>query len=308
MMAAGAKMLDAFFHSLTLAGPGGHAIVFVILALLGVGVFANLTICARYRSIEKDVREETDPSGRFRHRVLDLIFYDAREALARNPRDLNTQAIIERHFQDRLSGLLLGERFCKSLVGLMIILGLVGTFYGLTLSIGKLVTLVSGDAAGVTDITTSITQGLAQALAGMSVAFTSSLFGIGAAIVMTLVGVFFNVADRRAAAMVKIEHYIDNILRPQIEAPDAAPGYAGTVNVSPKLEQIVQSFGHSVAKLEAMVTHFDSALQGFAATTRDFREFNLHLKDNIQRMSLNFGDFSETLKTQVVVLKSRDPR
>jgi hypothetical protein len=41
---------------------------------------------------------------------------------------------------------------------------------------------------------------------------------------------------------------------------------------------------------------FDEALNRFAGSTREFQEFNLHLKDNIQRMSLSFGDLSSALK------------
>jgi hypothetical protein len=43
----------------------------------------------------------------------------------------------------------------------------------------------------------------------------------------------------------------------------------------------------------------------FSATTRDFREFNFHLKDNLQRMSLSFGDLSETLKEHTRALRPR---
>jgi hypothetical protein len=73
-------------------------------------------------------------------------------------------------------------------------------------------------------------------------------------------------------------------------------------------EQMVTNFGRSVDNLNQIIARFDSALQGFASTTRDFREFNLHLKDNVQRMSLGFGDLSETLKSQITALKTRDPR
>ena len=45
------------------------------------------------------------------------------------------------------------------------------------------------------------------------------------------------------------------------------------------------------------MTRFESALETFATTTRDFHEFNLHLKDNVQRMSLSFADLSEVLKS-----------
>jgi hypothetical protein len=64
-------------------------------------------------------------------------------------------------------------------------------------------------------------------------------------------------------------------------------------------EPVLARFGQSVAALEASVGRFDGALRGFATTTREFHEFNLHLKDNIQRMSLAFGDLSETLKREI---------
>ncbi|MET0410976.1 MAG: hypothetical protein ABW217_06750, partial [Polyangiaceae bacterium] len=66
-----------------------------------------------------------------------------------------------------------------------------------------------------------------------------------------------------------------------------------------RFEQLVVGFGASVAQLSSAVDQFEAALTTFAGTTRDFREFNLHLKDNVQRMSLSFGDFSEALKAQV---------
>jgi hypothetical protein len=44
---------------------------------------------------------------------------------------------------------------------------------------------------------------------------------------------------------------------------------------------------------------FEAALQTFATTTRDFHEFNLHLRDNVQRLSLTFADLSNSLKAQL---------
>jgi hypothetical protein len=66
--------------------------------------------------------------------------------------------------------LLLAERFVRAATGLVIILGLLGTFYGLTSSIGRLVQLVAGDTGGVSDITQGVTTELTQALSGMAVA------------------------------------------------------------------------------------------------------------------------------------------
>jgi methyl-accepting chemotaxis protein len=295
-------------------GPGGFLIIGIIVLILVLNVSITLAICQRYNRMGQDLLRGTDPPQPFRTRVLNRIVDDARKAREDGAVEINTQAIIEHNFQTELGSLLLGERFGKSATGLTIILGLVGTFYGLTLSITKLVALVSGEAAGVTEITQSVTKGLTEALSGMSIAFSTSLFGIGAAIIMTVIGIFWNIPDRREAVMIRIEHYLDNLVykRDQTQA-FAANFAAGHLPVGQPMagyptEQMVTNFGRSVDNLNQIIARFDSALQGFAATTRDFREFNLHLKDNVQRMSLGFGDLSDTLKDQIAVLKTRDSR
>lgn len=72
------------------------------------------------------------------------------------------------------------------------------------------------------------------------------------------------------------------------------------------LERAIGDFGRSVTTLDDAVARFESALEAFAASSREFHEFNAHLKDNIQRMSLSFGDLSEALKDQITALRSAD--
>jgi methyl-accepting chemotaxis protein len=214
------------------------------------------------------------------------------------------QAIIEHHFQSEHAGLLLAERFIRAATGLVIILGLVGTFTGLTLSVGQLVGMLAEDPARGVDVADVATKGLTRALSGMSVAFSASLFGIGSAIVLTLFNVLSNVTDRRQALLTDVEAHLEKLL---VVGPLAARGEPGEVSPeNAELAQIVADFGAQVAGLESCVMQFGSALQTFAGTTRDFREFNLHLKDNVQRMSLSFADVSEAVKHHVHAL--REPR
>jgi ABC-type transporter Mla subunit MlaD len=88
--------------------------------------------------------------------------------------------------------------------------------------------------------------------------------------------------------MVQIETYLDRALPASTAAAPAAPA---------------SSLADSLARLDGSVSRFDSALQTFATTTRDFREFNAHLKDNVQRLSLAFGDLSDTLKAHTTALR-----
>lgn len=305
-------MPDALFDSLSLVDLSGYVIITAIVALLITAIAVTFALRARYAAIERDLKRHSGPGPTFESPVLNKIVSKAREVLRLHPRDINTQAIIEQGFHSELRWLLTGERFVKASTGLMIILGLVGTFYGLTLSIGKLVTLVSGDMGDAAEITESLTRGLTEALSGMSVAFSTSLFGIVAAIIMTLLGVFASVPDRRAAVMVQVEAYLDNVFLNALRTgggevsggvSEARP--AGRPLDGGDLDQMIAGFGEAVGQLQATVAHFESALQSFSTTTRDFREFNLHLKDNVQRMSLSFGDLSDTLKEQVGSLKTR---
>lgn len=301
-------MDNPLLRSLSLLDTSGYVIIAIIVVLLVSAMLLTVIIRARYASMQRELRRYPGGGARFESPVLTRIVQDTEAALALHPRDLNTQAIIERSFDAELRGLLIGERYIKATTGLLIILGLVGTFYGLTLSIGRLVTLVAGDAGGSgTEVTESLMQGLTQALSGMSVAFSCSLFGILSAIIMTLVGVFANVGDRRNALMVEIEALLDNELFAGAQAATggALRGGAG-IAISDDLQRVVSGFGASVAQLQSSVAQFESALLNFSATTRDFREFNLHLKDNVQRMSLSFGDLSETLRGHVSALRARE--
>jgi len=279
----------------------GYVIVSAIVLCFLLSLVTTLAVRARYARLARELSEKSGvvpfESPLLRQIVQDVT--DAARANAAGPGGSpNVQAIIEHHFQQQLRGALLGERFVRSSTGLVIILGLVGTFYGLSLSIGKLVGLLSADS-GTVDITQALTVGLTDTLSGMSVAFTSSLAGIATAIILTLLGVLLNIPSARTSLLLQLETYLDRLLAaaPITRATDTS-GELLDPHESQLLAQILGAFGESVAQLHGTVTRFESALQTFADTTRDFREFNLHLKDNVQRMSLNFADLSEVLKTQ----------
>jgi methyl-accepting chemotaxis protein len=292
-------MQSGLLQRLSLFDVRGYIIVSAIVLCFLISLLTTLGVRARYARIAADLAEKSGvvpfETPLLRH-IVQEVRDRARSALGGPP---NVQAIIEHNLQQQLRGALLGERFVRASTGLVIILGLVGTFYGLSLSISKLVSLLSADS-GTVDITQALTVGLTDTLSGMSVAFTSSLAGIAAAILLTLLGVVLNVSSARTALMLQLETYLDRLLATDLAlAPAAAPSDgAAATREARALAQLLDSFGQSVAQLDGTMTRFESALQNFSTTTRDFREFNLHLKDNVQRMSLSFADLSEVLKAQ----------
>lgn len=291
-------MTSVIFDGLSQVDTTGRIILASTVASLLLAMGLNLFVHARYAALQRDLQQNGLSERLSAHPALSRIAREAREA-ARRSREPNVQAIVEESLQVELKPLLLAERFVRAATGLVIILGLLGTFYGLTLSIGRLVELVSSDPGAATEVTQAITSGLTRALSGMAVAFSNSLFGIASAVVLTIFGVISNVTDRRTAFMIDVETHVDRLLA---ETASDHPGPSGT------LERTVVAFDQAVERLQGAVAQFDGALQAFAVSTRDFREFNLHLKDNVQRMSLSFGDFSEKLKSELVALKFNGER
>jgi hypothetical protein len=275
-------MIATLLAGLSLIDTTGLAILGTTLTTLVLGIVANLWLRARYAALEKDLRHSRGPEATFSHPVLNRIVLDATET-ARRSREPNFQATIDDRFQSDLRPMLFAERFVRSATGLVIILGLLGTFYGLTLSIGRIVHLVSAETGAGTDAALGVSQGLTHALSGMAVAFSNSLVGVLSAVILTIIGVLSNVSDRRTAVMIQIETYLDRVCA-QGTGGALVPGLAG--------------FGDSVARLDGAVARFESALQAFSSTTRDFHEFNAHLKDNVQRLSLTFADLSDSMKAQ----------
>lgn len=279
--------------SLHLVDLSGTAIIVVISLLLLLGVATTFLARARYAAMTKELRSEHSPGTVYASAVLNRATADLERELARLPtggraEGVNVPGIIERAVQFELRGLLMGERLIKANAGLLITLGLVGTFYGLTKSIGELVSLVSSDFSPQADVAEPLTRGLTDALGGMSVAFTTSLAGILAAILVTLLGVFASVAERRTAFMIQLELQLDRMVA-DWQARQPAVGTEATLRATEQFDRAVQA-------LQATVGRFEGALARFADNSREFHEFNAHLKDNIQRMSLSFADVTGALK------------
>jgi hypothetical protein len=254
-------MQTSILDGLALVDATGRLILAATATVLVAAIGAHAVLRARYASLERDLDRNGDAQPQFTHAVLARAVKDASEAARRSDAP-NTQAIIEDAFQAELGSLLLAERFLRAATGLVLVLGLLGTFYGLTLSIGKLVHLVSADVGPVADVATTMTHGLTQALGGMAIAFSNSLVGIGSAVVLTVLGVVNGVTDRRTALMIRLETYLERL------APARPPSRGGA-------GAAVDAFGASVARLEGAVARFESALTHFSASTKDLREVQL---------------------------------
>ncbi|MCU0888034.1 MAG: flagellar motor protein MotA [Rubritepida sp.] len=90
----------------------------------------------------------------------------------------------------------------RYMTGLLIFLGLLGTFWGLLLTIGSVAEVIGAMSLGageVAELFDQLKAGLAEPLRGMGVAFSSSLLGLGGALVLGFLDLTAGQAQSRFA-------------------------------------------------------------------------------------------------------------
>ncbi|MFO7636051.1 MAG: hypothetical protein R6W96_01930 [Clostridia bacterium] len=297
----------------------GKVIIAIIIGVFVAALFINLFIKFKYMGISKQLASKQQRrTGVFKNDLLNKVVQEYKAAAANNYSAVNTQAIIDKIFMENLRFGLLGENFVKKSISMLIVLGLLGTFIGLTISVSELVNVL------ITDSTTSldwvgILNSLSGAARGMGAAFITSLVGILMSIILNLILVVSNCEDERESLMVNIEEYLDNTIAVAI-SKDKETEYTmlnrilretfiefgnkietslkGTVEeFGEKLSHVVMDVSVSSKVLDSTVDRFEACLGTFAENIRDFTDFNQNLRNNIEMMDVSFIKMSESLKS-----------
>jgi biopolymer transport protein ExbB/TolQ len=161
----------------------------------------------------------------------------------------------------------------RYLTGLLIFLGLLGTFWGLIETVGSIGTVIQGlkpgsDASGLFD---SLRDGLAAPLAGMGISFSSSLFGLAGSLVLGFLDLQSSQAQNRFYT--ELEDWLATTVRDLDAEGSAAPALAST-NVSAdikaaieRLRDVISDSGSSKAATNAMA-NLAEAIQGLVQHMR----------------------------------------
>jgi len=131
-------------------------------------------------------------------------------------RRMTLSAAITRGMLDSLASRLDESReLSRYTTGLLIFLGLLGTFWGLLLTVGSVSDVIGGLSVGSGDINAMFEQlksGLARPLHGMGTAFSSSMFGLSGALVLGFLDLtagqaqnrFFNELEEWLASLTRV--------------------------------------------------------------------------------------------------------
>ena len=281
--------------------PAGFVVIVVIALLFVLAVALLLIVSARYRRLRTAGR--TDENG-FRSTLL----REYTAAFQKYGRDVNTPAIISNVIGERLSPLLLCERFLNNAVSLFVTLGLFGTFLGLSLSVASLTKLIGlSNTDQWLNVLDSVGGGLMSALSGMGVAFYTSLVGAGCSILLTILRTILNPQAEREKLETRLELWLDTEVAPGL-ATESATDDAGLVKrmisalnaASDEMQSTLRSASEALTRTAAQnrtaMEQFDLTVGKFNGGVHDFTEVDYNLRGSVERMDLAVRDLAAALR------------
>src|SRR5215216_4642745 len=139
----------------------------------------------------------------------------------------------------------------RYMTGLLVFLGLLGTFWGLIETVGSVGRVIQGlslggDAGSMLD---ALKEGLAAPLSGMGISFSSSLFGLAGSLILGFLDLQSSQAQNRF--YIDLEDWLSTTVREIVEEPEgraAAPALGNEIRLLvERLKEVVTDGGSNKA-------------------------------------------------------------
>ena len=185
----------------------------------------------------------------------------------------------------------------RYLVGLLVFLGLLGTFWGLLKTIGSVGTVISGlgiDDTNVAGFFNSLKNGLTAPLEGMSIAFSSSLLGLAGSLILGLLDLNLGQAQN------KYSQFFEKIL-----SSNSVPEFS---NKEDKLTvQAIQKIYDNLDNIVSALKQSAENQSQISTNLNKFSEILNKINSNSSNLDKQLSNFLSTqLNTQSSLIKLTD--
>ncbi len=254
---------------------------FIILLALAIGIVFNLFKIINLNNdynalinfnINKSPKSFLNNNGTLKNITSDLKEKDGRFVF----KSSSVNRLIENNDM-HLSSVRETSRY---LVGLLVFLGLLGTFWGLLKTIGSVGNVISGlgiDDTNVAGFFNSLKDGLNAPLEGMSIAFSSSLLGLAGSLILGFIDISLGQAQNKFSLF--FEKTINN-------------------NSIPDLINTSSSDNLSQQALQKIYDNLDNIVYSLKKTSDNQIEINHQiskLSDQIQKVNKHSSELEEKL-------------
>jgi hypothetical protein len=187
-----------------------------------------------------------------------------------------------------------GRDISRYLTGLLVFLGLLGTFWGLIETVGSVGSIinnlqVNGDAGAVFD---ALKEGLAAPLGGMGISFSSSLFGLAGSLVLGFLDLQTSQAQNRFYTG------LEDWLATTVQDPGVGAGGgalpASALGAIDRLRQAVGEAGTNKATTTAMA-NLAEAIQGLVHHMRTEQQMIRDWAEEQSKLNRDLRRFMELL-------------
>jgi hypothetical protein len=172
-----------------------------------------------------------------------------------------------RHLLDSIATRLDEARdISRYMTGLLVFLGLLGTFWGLIETVGSVGKViqglkVGGDAGSLFD---TLKEGLAAPLGGMGISFSSSLFGLAGSLILGFLDLQSSQAQNRFYT--DLEDWLASTVREY--GGEGVPGASSELQLAMERLRAVVEEGGSARNTTAAMANLAEAIQGLVAHMR----------------------------------------
>jgi hypothetical protein len=204
------------------ANPGLNGLILGVLAIGSLFTFRQvIRLFREIHWVNSLTGAQTGRTVRMPLLLAPMAAMLAAGAGARGLSTITTRAILD-SIATRLDE---GRELSRYLVGLLVFLGLLGTFWGLLETVHSISGVIESMKTGVDTATMfdDLKTGLSAPIAGMSVSFTSSLFGLASSLILGFLDLQAGQAQNRFYA--EFEEFLASHVQtaPIVEAMPAAP-------------------------------------------------------------------------------------
>lgn len=264
----------------------------VIVAVFALGVLVNLRQVMRLQR-EVDWIEAYRRSNPERTLETPVLLAPMARMLAqggRKPQSLSTQSM--RSILDSIHLRLEEQRdLSRYLVGLLIFLGLLGTFWGLLLTIASVSDIIAGLSAGSDALAMfdALKVRLQQPLSGMATSFSTSLFGLACSLVLGLIDLLAARAANRFYT--EVEDWLSGMTRLSSGGALAE----GDASVPAYVQALLEQTADGLERMQRALVESERERRGNA---QQMAELNAHLGRLSEHIGHESRSLNELIQTQ----------
>ena len=169
----------------------------------------------------------------------------------------------------------------RYLVGLLVFLGLLGTFWGLLKTIGSVGNVISGlgiDDTNVAGFFNSLKDGLNAPLQGMSIAFSSSLLGLAGSLILGFADLNLGQAQN------KFTQFLEKILQNN-SSPDLINTSSSDSSTLSAIQKIYDNLDNLVYTLKETSQHQSQIFSYMQSLTEQMKELNVNSREQDKKLS-----------------------